>query len=71
VEMMTIEELDLIEKVYELKIKNKDELAAEILKKSREGHDILFLCTIVNSWIAQNYKPGEIKVPLDIIKDIK
>ncbi|MEM4526042.1 MAG: hypothetical protein QXH54_06770 [Methanothermobacter sp.] len=68
---MTIEELDLIEKVYELKIKNKKELAEEILKKSNEGHDILFLCTIVNSWIAQNYKPGEIEVPLTIIKNVE
>ncbi|BAW32038.1 MAG TPA: hypothetical protein PLO64_03465 [Methanothermobacter sp.] len=66
-----IEELDLIEKVYELKIENKKELEEEIVKKSNEGHDILFLCTIVNSWIAQNYKPGEIKVPIDIIKNIK
>ncbi|MBC7100656.1 hypothetical protein [Methanothermobacter tenebrarum] len=68
---MTIDELDLIEKVYELKIKNKKELAEEILKKSNEGYDILFLCTIVNSWIAQNYKPGEIKVPLTIIRNVK
>jgi len=68
---MTIDELDLIEKVYELKIKNKEELAEEILRKSNEGHDILFLCTIVNSWIAQNYKPREIKVPLNIIKNVK
>ncbi len=67
---MKVEELDLIEEVYELKIKNKKELSEEILKKSEEGYDILLLCTVVNSWIAQNYKEEEVEVPLNIIKEI-
>lgn len=68
---MKIEELDVIESVYELKIENRESLEKEILKKVKKGYDILFLCTIVNSWIAQNYKPNlkKIEVPLDIIKN--
>ncbi len=69
---MKVDELDVIEHVYEVKIKNKEALAKEIIKKSEEsGYDVLQLCTVVNSWIAQSHSSGDVEVPLEIIKDIK
>lgn len=67
---MEIEELDLIEVVHQIKIKNKEEIVAAILKKAEESeYDVLQLCSIVNLWIAQN-ADDEVEIPVEIITEL-
>lgn len=65
---MKIDELDLIEEIHHLKIKNKEEIIQAILKKSEESeYDILQLCSVINLWIAQKGVAGEVEIPVEII----
>jgi len=69
---MKIDELDLIEEVHQVRIKNKEELIREILKKSEESrYDVLQLCSVVNLYIAQSMVRGEVEIPHRIIKDLE
>lgn len=69
---MKIDELDLIEEVHQVRIKNKEELIREILKKTDESkYDVLQLCSVVNLYIAQTSARGEVEIPLEIIREIK
>lgn len=68
---MKIDELDLIEVVHQIKIENKEELMAAILKKAEESeYDVLQLCSVVNLWIAQNKKDDDVKIPVEIITEL-
>lgn len=65
---MKIDELDLIEEIHHLKIKNKEEIIQAILKKSEESeNDVLQLCSVINLWIAQQGVAGEVEIPVEII----
>lgn len=65
---MEIDELDLIEEVHQVKIKNKEEIIKAILKKAEESeYDVLQLCSLINLWIAQNSTTGSVEIPLEII----
>jgi hypothetical protein len=68
---MKIDELDLIEVVHQIKIENKEELMAAILKKAEESeYDVLQLCSVVNLWIAQNKKDDDVEIPVEIITEL-
>ncbi|MGZ7068932.1 MAG: hypothetical protein ACXVHT_11555 [Methanobacterium sp.] len=68
---MKIDELDLLEEVHQIKIKNKDELIEAILKKTETSkYDVLQLCSVVNLWIAQNKATGEVEIPMEIITEL-
>ena len=65
---MKIDELDLIEDVHQIKLKNKEEIIQEILKKAEESeYDVLQLCSVINLWIAKNRATGELEIPIEII----
>jgi hypothetical protein len=67
---MKIDELDLIEDVHQIKIKNKEELIHAILKKAETSeYDVLQLCSVINLWIAQNRADNEVEIPIEIIKN--
>jgi hypothetical protein len=65
---MKIDELDLIEDVHQIKLKNKEEIIQAILKKDEESeYDVLQLCSVINLWIAKNRASGELEIPIEII----
>ncbi|MGZ7136278.1 MAG: hypothetical protein ACXVHY_10415 [Methanobacterium sp.] len=65
---MKIDELDLIEDVHQIKIKNKEDLIQAILKKAEiSEYDVLQLCSIINLWIAQNRAADEVEIPIEIV----
>ncbi|MBM4241197.1 MAG: hypothetical protein FJ150_06000 [Euryarchaeota archaeon] len=69
---MGIDELDLIEELHQIQIKNKEELVGEILNKAKESdYTVLQLCSVVNLYVAQSGASGELEVPLEIIKEIR
>jgi uncharacterized protein YehS (DUF1456 family) len=69
--IMKIDELDLIEVVHQVKIKNTEELIPAILKKADESeYDVLQLCSVVNLWIAQNKADDEVEIPLEILTEL-
>lgn len=68
---MKIDELDLIEVVHQIKIRNKEEIIIAILKKAkRSEYNVLQLCSVVNLWIAQNMGDDEVEIPLEIITEL-
>lgn len=68
---MRIDELDLIEEVHQIKIKNKEEIAQLILKKAEKSeYDVLQLCSMINLWIAQNKEGDEVEIPPEVITKI-
>jgi hypothetical protein len=65
---MKIDELDLIEDVHQIKIRNKEEIIQAILKKAETSeYDVLQLCSVINLWIAQNRAAGEVEIPIEIV----
>ena len=65
---MKIDELDLIEDVHQIKLKNKEEIIQAILKKAEESeYDVIQLCSVINLWIAKNRATGELEIPIEII----
>lgn len=65
---MKIDELDLIEEVHQIKIKNKEEIIQAILNKAEKSeYDVLQLCSVINLWIAQNRAADEVEIPIEIV----
>lgn len=56
-----------IEMAYNIKIRNKDDVARIIAAKSRDKSDVLMACTSISTWIARNGISGETVLPIDIV----
>jgi len=70
--METVEErakmqLLAIEMAYNIKIRNKDQVARTIAAGSRDKSDVLMACSFISTWIAGNGISGETELPLDIV----
>ena len=56
-----------IEMAYNIKIKNKDQVARILAAGSRDKSDVLMECSFISSWIARNGISGETELPLDMV----
>jgi len=61
--------LDVIERAYDIRIINKNEVAGWIAEKVEDNRELLALSTALNSWIFLNTAP-EIKIPRKVILDL-
>jgi len=62
--------LGMIEQVYSIKIKNKDEVARFIAEKADNKRQVLMICTSLNAWIASNSTKGDLIIPEDVVADL-
>ncbi len=60
-------QLMMIEKIYGLKIMNRDEVAGLITSNVDNSRQILTICSSLNSWILLNKKKGDIVIPQDVL----
>ncbi len=60
-------QLMMIEKIYDLKIINRDEVAGLIASNVDNNRQILTICSSLNSWILLNKKKGDVVVPVDVL----
>ena len=56
-----------IEMAYNIKIRNKDDVARIIAASSRDKSDVLMACSSISTWIARNGISGETVLPIDIV----
>ena len=59
--------LMMIEKIYDLKIINRDEVAGLIASKVDNNRQVLTICSSLNSWILLNKKKGDVVIPEDVL----
>ncbi|HWR26594.1 MAG TPA: hypothetical protein VN316_01825 [candidate division Zixibacteria bacterium] len=60
-------QLMMIEKIYDLKIINRDEIAGLIASNVDNNRQVLTICSSLNSWILLNKKKGDVVVPEDVL----
>jgi hypothetical protein len=63
-------QLMMIEKIYDLKIINRDEVAGLIASNVDNNRQVLTICSSLNSWILLNKKKGDIVIPKDVLSRI-
>ncbi len=60
-------QLMMIEKIYGLKIINRDEVAALIASNVDNNRQVLTICSSLNSWFLLNKKKGEVAIPPEVL----
>jgi hypothetical protein len=60
-------QLMMIEKIYDLKIINRDEVADLIISNVDNSRQVLTICSSLNSWILLNKKEGDVVIPEEIL----
>ena len=60
-------QLMMIEKIYDLKIINRDEIAGLIALNVDNNGQVLTICSSLNSWILLNKKKGDVVIPEDVL----
>ena len=60
-------QLMMIEKIYDLKIINLDEVAGLIASNVDNNRQVLTICSSLNSWILLNKKKGDVVIPEDVL----
>jgi hypothetical protein len=60
-------QLMMIEKIYGLKILNRDEIAGHIATNVDNDRQVLTICSSLNSWILLNKKKGDIVIPHELL----
>lgn len=60
-------QLMMIEKIYGLKITNRDEVAGLIGGNVDNHRQVLAICSSLNSWILLNNKKGEVVIPQEVL----
>ena len=63
-------QLMMIEKIYDLKIINLDEVAGLIAWNVDNNRQVLTICSSLNSWILLNKKKGDIVIPKEVLSRI-
>ncbi len=67
IEQQAKAQLMMIEKIYSLKLTNRDEIAQLIARKVDNDRQVLTICTSLNSWVLLNRKSGNVVIPREII----
>ncbi len=60
-------QLMMIEKIYGLKIINRDEIAGYIAANVDNNRQVLTICSSLNSWILLNKKKDDIVIPHEVL----
>ncbi|MBU3967253.1 MAG: hypothetical protein KKG76_07775 [Euryarchaeota archaeon] len=60
-------QLMMIEKIYDLKIINRDEIAGLIASNVDNNRQVLTICSSLNSWILLNKKKGNVVIPQEVL----
>jgi len=60
-------QLMMIEKIYDLKIMNRDEVAELIASNVDNNRQVLTVCSSLNSWILLNKKKGDVVIPQEVL----
>ena len=60
-------QLMMIEKIYDLKIINRDEVAGLIASNVDNNRQVLTICSSLNSWILLNKKKGDVVIPQEVL----
>jgi len=60
-------QLMMIEKIYGLKIINRDEVAELIASNVDNNRQVLTVCSSLNSWILLNKKKGDVVIPQEVL----
>jgi len=60
-------QLMMIEKIYDLKIINRDEVAGLIASNVDNNRQVLTICSSLNSWILLNKKEGDVVIPQGVL----
>ena len=60
-------QLMMIEKIYDLKIINRDEVAGLIASNVDNNRQVLTICSSLNSCILLNKKKGDIVIPQEVL----
>ncbi len=60
-------QLMMIEKIYDLKIINLDEVAGLIASNVDNNRQVLTICSSLNSWILLNKKKGDVVIPQEVL----
>jgi hypothetical protein len=60
-------QLMMIEKIYDLKIINRDEVAGLIASNVDNDRQVLTICSSLNSWILLNKKKGDVVIPQEVL----
>ena len=60
-------QLMMIEKIYGLKIINRDEVAELIASNVDNNRQVLTVCSSLNSWILLNKKKDDIVIPHEVL----
>jgi hypothetical protein len=63
-------QLMVIEKVHDIEIENRDEVASFIARESHDLGQVLTICTALNSWIAVNSVQENIVITGDLLSMI-
>lgn len=60
-------QLMMIEKIYDLKIINRDEVAGLIASNVDNNRQVLTICSSLNLWIILNKKKGDVVIPQQVL----
>jgi hypothetical protein len=63
-------QLMMIEKIYYLKIINRDEVAGLIASNVDNNRQVLTICSSLNSWILLNKKKGDVVIPQEVLSQL-
>jgi hypothetical protein len=63
-------QLMMIEKVYALKITNRDEVAKLIASEVDNDRQVLTICTSLNYWVLLNKKKGNVTIPSEVLSQL-
>jgi hypothetical protein len=63
-------QLTIIEEVYAIKIQNRDEVVSLAGEKIDNPRQVLMICTLLNTWIANNNMRGTVVIPKAVVSSL-
>ncbi|MFZ2070602.1 MAG: hypothetical protein WAV32_03150 [Halobacteriota archaeon] len=64
-------QINVIERVYNIRITNLEEVIETIIEKTLDADTILTICTALNTWVAMNTPHrGAVEIPLEVVNGL-
>ncbi len=60
-------QLTVIEQVYDIKIQNREEIISLTAENIDDPRQVLMVCTMLNTWIANNNMQGTVVIPQSLV----
>lgn len=60
-------QLTVIEQVYDIKIQNREEIISLTAENIDDPRQVLMVCTMLNTWIANNNMQGTVVIPRSLV----